>query len=125
MLDHVGVYITDIESAKKFYTAALKPLGYELLSEFPEWSVIGLGKGGVSDVWFSQREAAHNVHIAVAAESKEAVIAFHQAALASGASDNGAPGYRTEYSPGYYAAFVIDPFGNNLEAVFHDPTPSA
>ncbi len=124
MLGHIGVYVEDIEKAKVFYPAALKPLGYELLSDFPEWSVIGLGAGGNSDLWISQREANHNVHIAINAENKEAVQAFHAAALDAGASDNGAPGYRKEYTPGYYGAFVIDPFGNNLEAVFHDPNPS-
>ena len=125
MLDHIGVYVTDIEQAKTFYIPALRPLGYEKLSEFPEWSVIGFGKNGVSDLWFSQREAAHNVHIAIAADSKEAVEAFHAAAIGAGGTDNGAPGYRKEYTPGYYAAFITDPFGNNLEAVFHDPQPDA
>lgn len=125
MLDHVGLYVTDIEKAKAFYIPALKPLGYAMLSEYSEWSVIGMGTGGVADLWFSQREAAHNVHIALKAESKEAVDAFYTQALEAGATDNGAPGYRTEYSPGYYGAFVTDPFGNNLEAVFHDLTPAA
>ena len=125
MLDHIGVYVNDIEKAKAFYIPTLKPLGYEKLSEFPEWSVIGMGAGGTSDLWLSQREAAHNVHISIKAENAAAVDAFHAAALTSGAADNGAPGYRTEYSPGYYAAFVIDPFGNNLEAVFHDDTKTA
>ncbi len=124
MLGHIGMYVDDIEKATAFYTAALKPLGYELLKELPEWSVIGLGIGDNADLWISQREASHNVHIAINAESKDAVAAFHAAALSAGASDNGAPGYRKEYSPGYYGAFVIDPFGNNLEAVFHDPNPS-
>ena len=125
MLDHVGVYVTDIEKAKAFYIPALKPLGYAMRSEFPEWSVIGMGADGTSDLWFSQREAAHNVHIAIKADSTASVDAFHAAALGAGASDNGAPGYRTEYSPGYYGAFVVDPFGNNLEAVFHDVAKSA
>jgi catechol 2,3-dioxygenase-like lactoylglutathione lyase family enzyme len=125
MIGHIGVYVDDIEKAKVFYSAALKPLGYELLREFPEWSVIGLGAGGNADLWVSQREASHNVHIAIDAADKAAVDAFHASALAAGGNDNGAPGYRTEYSPGYYGAFIIDPFGNNLEAVYHDPTPSA
>ncbi len=125
MLGHIGIYVNDIEKAKTFYIPALKPLGYELISEFPEWSVIGLGANGTADLWISQREAIHNAHIALVAQDKAAVDAFHAAALAAGASDNGAPGYRTDYSPGYYAAFVTDPFGNNFEAVFHDPAPSA
>lgn len=125
MIGHIGVYVDDIEKAKSFYSSALKPLGYELVREFPEWSVIGLGVGGNPDLWLSQREASHNVHIAILAPDKASVDAFHAAALAAGGNDNGAPGYRTEYSPGYYGAFIIDPFGNNLEAVFHDPSPSA
>lgn len=124
MIGHIGVYVDDIEKAKSFYQAALKPLGYELLKEFPEWSVIGFGTGGNADLWISQREASHNVHIALNAESKDAVAGFYNAALSAGASDNGAPGYRKEYAPGYYGAFIIDPFGNNFEAVFHDPSPT-
>lgn len=125
MLDHIGTYVQDIEKAKVFYSAALKPLGYTLISEFPEWSVIGLGTDGKADFWVAQREANHNVHIALAASDKASVDAFHAAALAAGGSDNGAPGYRTEYNAGYYGAFVTDPFGNNLEAVYHDLNPSA
>lgn len=124
MLDHIGVYVTDIEQAKAFYAATLRPLGYEILSEFPEWSVIGMGRDGKADLWVAQREANHNVHIAVTAGSKDAVVAFHAAALSAGGGDNGAPGYRKEYTPGYFAAFITDPFGNNLEAVFHDPSPT-
>ncbi len=123
MIGHIGIYVDDIEKAKAFYSAALKPLGYELLRELPEWSVIGLGANGNPDIWFSQRESVHNVHVAIQAESKEAVQAFHSAGLAAGGSDNGAPGYRKEYAPGYYGAFITDPFGNNFEAVFQDPTP--
>lgn len=124
MIGHIGFYVDDIEKAKAFYGAALKPLGYELLREFPEWSVIGYGADGIPDLWISQREAVHNVHIAIYAHSKDAVLAYHAAAVASGGADNGAPGYRTEYAPGYYAAFITDPFGNNIEAVFNDPNPS-
>ncbi len=123
MIGHIGFYVDDIEKAKAFYGIALKPLGYELLREFPEWSVIGYGAGGNADLWVSQREAVHNVHIAINAPSKEAVNAFHVAGLAVGGADNGAPGYRTDYAPGYYAAFITDPFGNNFEAVYHDPNP--
>ena len=125
MLAHVGIYVDDIEKAKAFYIPALKPLGYEQLSEFPEWSVIGLGAGGTADLWVAQREATHNAHIAITATDKESVDAFHAAGISAGGTDNGAPGYRTEYSPGYYAAFITDPFGNNLEAVYHDQSPTA
>jgi catechol 2,3-dioxygenase-like lactoylglutathione lyase family enzyme len=131
MFDHIGTYVQDIAKAKEFYIAALKPLKYELISEYPEWSVIGLGlpahdgSAAKADFWIAEREANHNVHLALVAADRSAVDAFHAAALAAGGTDNGAPGYRKEYSPGYYAAFIIDPFGNNLEAVFHDPAPEA
>ena len=124
MLDHIGTYVDDIEKAKAFYVATLRPLGYTLLSEFPEWSVIGLGRDGKPDFWVAQREANHNAHVAIVADSKDAVAAFHAAGLAAGGTDNGAPGYRKEYAPGYYGAFITDPFGNNIEAVFHDPAPA-
>ncbi len=125
MLDHIGIYVQDFDKAKTFYSAALAPLGYALVSEFPEWSVAGFGVAGKSDFWISQKEASENVHVAFNAADTATVDAFHGAALAAGGSDNGAPGYRSDYSPGYYAAFVIDPFGNNIEAVFHDPSKSA
>lgn len=125
MLDHVGVYIADFERAKKFYTEALKPIGYSMLKELPEWSTAGFGEtDGSADFWISQREEAENVHICFKASDKATVDAFYAAALAAGAADNGAPGYRKEYDSGYYAAFVTDPDGNNLEVVFNDPNPS-
>ncbi len=124
MLDHIGLYVSDTEKAKTFYTAALAPLGYAVLSEFPEWGVVGFGEHGKSDFWISQK-ASHNAHVAFAATSKASVDAFHAAALAAGGTDNGAPGYRKDYSPGYYGAFITDLDGNNVEAVFHDPAPSA
>ena len=123
MIGHIGIYVDDIEKAKAFYAAALAPLGYAVLKEFPEWSVIGLGVGENADLWISQREANHNVHVALTADSKEMVQAFHAAGVSAGGSDNGAPGYRKEYAPGYYGAFITDPFGNNIEAVFQDLNP--
>ena len=80
------------------------------------------GPEGIDDFAISTSyEPGPGIHIAFAAESREEVDAFHAAALAAGGRDNGAPGVRTEYSPGYYGAFVIDPDGNNVEAVFHAP----
>lgn len=125
MLDHIGIYVSDTEKAKAFYSAALAPIGYKVMSEFPEWKVVGFGDGANADFWISPKEEAHNAHVSFAVQTKEAVDAFHAAGLAAGGSDNGAPGYRKDYSPGYYAAFIKDQDGNNIEAVFHDPTPSA
>ncbi len=124
MLNHIGIYVSEYDAVKKFHQEALKPLGYELIKEFPEWGVCGLGKSGVADLWITKAEATAKVHIAISADDKQTVSAFHAAALAAGGKDNGAPGYRKDYSPGYYAAFVTDPAGNNIEAVFFDPNPS-
>ncbi|MBI5644997.1 VOC family protein [Candidatus Kaiserbacteria bacterium] len=125
MLDHIGIYVSDSEKAKAFYTAALEPLGYTLMMELPEWKVAGFGADGKPDFWISPKEEAHNAHVAFAAKGKDQVDAFYKAAIGAGGKDNGAPGYRTDYSPGYFAAFVHDADGNNIEAVFHDPNPSA
>jgi catechol 2,3-dioxygenase-like lactoylglutathione lyase family enzyme len=123
MLDHISVYVKDYAAAKTFYAAALQPLGYSLQMEFTEWGVGGFGEAGKPDFWISTREQDHNAHVAFLATSAEMVNAFYKAALAAGGKDNGAPGYRPDYSPGYYGAFIIDPSGNNIEAVYHDPNP--
>lgn len=125
MIDHTSLHVKDIEKSKQFYAKALAPLGYEQLSEFPEWKVVGMGANGKSDIWFVGDGADKPGHIAFAAQGKDQVDAFHAAGVASGGSDNGAPGYRKDYSPGYYAAFVHDPDGHNIEVVFHDPNPTS
>jgi len=124
MIDHSGFHVSDIEKSKAFYEKALAPLGYAVISEFPEWKVVGLGVGGKSDFWLVGDGADHPNHIAFAAASKEVVDAFYTAGIANGGTDNGAPGYRQNYTAGYYAAFVKDVDGHNVEAVFHDPNPS-
>lgn len=125
MIAHLTIHVNDIEKDKEFYTEALKPLGYALISEHPEWKLISVGKDGVSEAWVYAGEGAKQVgHVAFSASSKDEVDAFHAAALAHGGKDNGAPGYRKNYTPGYYAAFAFDPSGNNIEAVFMDPNPS-
>lgn len=122
MIDHVSLHVNDFAKAKEFYTKAFAPLGYVLVSEFAEWSVAGFGLPDKPDVWITTDEAKQSTHLALRADSKEVVDAFYKAGLEAGAKDNGAPGYRKEYSPGYYAAFLIDPNGHNIEAVFHDPS---
>ena len=124
MIHHISVYVTDMDKAKAFYSAALKPLGYSLQMEFAEWKVAGFGEPQKPDFWLSGKEEAHNAHVAFASADKAAVDAFYEAAVKAGGSDNGKPGYRKDYSPGYYAAFVHDPFGNNIEAVYMDPNPA-
>jgi catechol 2,3-dioxygenase-like lactoylglutathione lyase family enzyme len=118
MLDHVGIPVSDFERSKRFYEEALSPLGYELIME-PRPGAAGLGRSGKPDFWIGQGERGHPVHVAFAAADRASVKAFHEAAVAAGGRDNGRPGLRPEYHPSYYAAFVLDPDGNNVEAVCH------
>lgn len=122
MITHITIHVNDINSSKEFYTNALKPLGYAQVGDHPEWKLISVGKNGVSDTWIYAAEGAKQIaHVAYSATSKEEVDAFHAAAVAHGGKDNGAPGYRKQYTPGYYAAFAFDPSGNNIEVVYMDP----
>jgi catechol 2,3-dioxygenase-like lactoylglutathione lyase family enzyme len=113
LLDHVHLRVRDLEASKRFYAGALEPLGLEV-------------RGG--EGWFSVDELfvsddgppTSGLHIAFQAKDGESVERFHAAALAAGGTDNGAPGER-EYHKGYYAAFVLDPDGTNVEAVYHGP----
>lgn len=120
MIDHISLHVSDFAKAKVFYAAALAPLGYELKASMDEWSVAGFGEGEKADLWIQADGTKQTGHIAFRASNKDTVDAFYKAALAAGATDNGAPGYRKEYAPGYYAAFVRDADGHNIEVVFHD-----
>lgn len=122
MIQHVSIPVSDVTEAKEFYALALTPLGYKLMYEFED--AAGFMEGGHTSFWVAKKEQIVPTHIAFLAEDKEAVNRFHAAALEAGAEDNGAPGYRN-YSPGYYAAFVLDTAGNNVEAVFFDPEVEA
>ena len=102
--------------AKKFYLAALKPLGYKNNMNFPGAS--GFMEGGHTSFWIMQKKHRDTTHVAFLGKSKKAVQDFYKAALKSGGKDNGGPGFRTDYGPNYYAAFVIDPDGNNIEACY-------
>jgi catechol 2,3-dioxygenase-like lactoylglutathione lyase family enzyme len=121
VIDHLTIGVRDAERSRAFYRAALEPLGF---GELGPWSdeqrEMAFGPPGFDDFAISDKyEPGGQVHIAFSADSREAVDAFHAAALAAGGKDNGAPGERPEYSPGYYGAFVLDPDGHNVEAVFH------
>ena len=118
MLDHVGVRVKDYEWSKRFYTSALAPLGYTVIMEFGG-TTAGLGAKGKPDFWISQGQPTGPLHLAFVSPDRATVDAFYYAALAAGGSDNGGPGLRPEYHPAYYGAFVIDPDGNNVEAVCH------
>lgn len=126
MIDHISVNVSDPAASKAFYEAALAPLGYRVVMEFGPVTGLGAPVPGASegapaspDLWLSPTKSPTPCHIAVAASSTAQVDAFHEAALAAGGKDNGGPGERAHYHPGYYGAFVLDPDGNNLEAVFH------
>ena len=119
MLDHAGLKVSDLDRSKEFYTAALEPLGYSLAMEF-EGAAGYASPEGVADFWLSSGEGA-GTHIAFRAKDRDAVDRFHEAGLAAGGTDNGAPGPRPQYTPTYYAAFVHDPDGHNVEAVCHEP----
>ena len=122
MIDHITLHVNDIEKSKAFYMTALKPFGYELIHEFDDWKLAGFGTKAKAMLWVHGTGATHKAHIALMAKDANAVRAFHKAALKAGATDNGAPGIRKNYSAGYYAAFILDPDGHNIEAVFHDKT---
>jgi catechol 2,3-dioxygenase-like lactoylglutathione lyase family enzyme len=126
-LDHVTLVVSDYPRAKAFYEKALAPLGIKLIVEFGEAG--GFGKDGKPDFWvgvgpssFQRPEHVKTItpqHVAFVAEGRAEVEAFYAAALAAGGKDFGAPGIRAHYHPNYYGAFVLDPDGHNVEAVFH------
>ncbi|MDB5490421.1 MAG: gloA [Micavibrio sp.] len=126
MIDHIGLNASDFERSKAFYTAALAPLGYTKLMEFPggdgSEKVAGFGIAPKTDFWIGEGPAnAPHVHVAFTAKTRAEVDAFYAAAMAAGGRDNGAPGLRPQYHEYYYGAFVLDPDGQNVEAVCHAP----
>ena len=118
MIAHTGLAVRDFKAAQKFYESALAPLGYTAKMQHDE--ATGFNDGKNTDFWIGQRDDVQTMHLAFEAKSKEEVEAFYKAALEAGARDNGRPGYRSDYWPGYYAAFVHDPDGHNVEAVWYD-----
>jgi catechol 2,3-dioxygenase-like lactoylglutathione lyase family enzyme len=120
MLDHVGLNISDYDRSRDFYERALAPLGFSLLME-PAPGTGGFGRDGKPWFWITdkRRPTSENLHIAFAAPDRATVDTFHGAALEAGGTDNGGPGVREIYHPTYYGAFVLDPDGNNIEAVCH------
>ena len=119
MLDHVSLRVQDFERVTAFYRAALAPIGYQVEMEFADY--IGLGEDGKPALWITRTgNPLSPTHIAFRTD-RARVDAFYAAALAAGGADNGAPGVRTDYHPYYYAAYITDPEGNNIEVVCHDP----
>lgn len=126
MIDHTGVPVSDYAKAKAFYDAAFAALGGGLLMEVPAAftggvKVVGYGRDEPA-FWLNEAgEPGPGRHVAFAARDRAEVDAFYAAAMAAGGRDNGGPGLRPDYHENYYAAFVLDPDGNNIEAVCHRP----
>lgn len=128
MLDHVGFAVADVARSRAFYDAALRPLGLSVQMEAtPDQTesggtAIGYGKDGHAFFWIGDNErVGQGTHVAFTVEDRATVDAFHAAGLAAGGTDHGAPGVRAHYHPDYYAAFLLDPDGANIEAVCHKP----
>ena len=128
MLDHVAMPASDLARSTEFYLEALKPLGISMILEIPAdftpagtGGAVGFGSDQKPFFWIGEGPVAeaNHIHVAFTAETRADVDAFYQAALAAGGKDNGAPGLRPHYHENYYGAFVLDPDGNNIEAVCH------
>ena len=113
MYDHLGLHVKDLAASARFYAAALAPLGH-----VADASGTGFGPPDAPGLWrYEWRQGAAATHVAFRAANRAAVDRFHAQGLANGGRDNGAPGLRADYAANYYAAFLVDPDGNNVEAV--------
>ena len=121
MLDHISISVSDFDRSKSFYDRALRPLGITRLYAEGERSA-GYGISPKAFFWIGWRDTPRmGAHIAFTAQDRATVDRFYEEAIAAGGVDNGAPGLRPNYHPGYYGAFVLDPDGYNIEAVCHSP----
>lgn len=120
MIDHFGIKVKNLEASKLFYQKTLAPLGYKIAFDIPQAVSFAEPRNAdpTGDFWLNVGHQEPE-HFAFSAQNEKEVEAFYQAALAAGGKDNGAPGERSQYHPGYYAAYIIDPDGNNIEAVYH------
>ena len=125
MLDHIGLAVTDLAKSRAFYEAALAPLGITVLQVIDEneagGTAVMMGDSEPFFVFADNEQPGEGTHVAFRASSRAQVDGFYEAAMAAGGKDNGAPGIRAQYHPTYYAAFVFDPDGINVEAVCHLP----
>jgi catechol 2,3-dioxygenase-like lactoylglutathione lyase family enzyme len=123
VIDHLGIAVKNFGESKTFYVSALAPLGIGVVMEVTdaEGKAAGLGAEGKPFFWIGEAPIRGSLHLAFAAQTRAQVDAFYAAAMRAGAADNGPPGIRAHYHSNYYAAFVIDPNGVNLEAVCYSP----
>jgi catechol 2,3-dioxygenase-like lactoylglutathione lyase family enzyme len=120
VIDHVSLGVSDLARSREFYRHALTPLGFSELGQWREGaSEVTFGLEEADDFAISTSYPVGGGHVAFAADRRDQVDAFYEAALRAGGQDNGQPGLRPEYSEGYYGAFVLDPDGHNIEAVHH------
>ncbi len=121
IIDHISLTVSDYDTSKKFYEAALGPIGVTVMMEFPTDRGMAAGLGKEKPIlWLSGgAQVKPHVHVAFSASSRAEVDGFYAAALANGGKDNGPPGIREHYHANYYAAFVFDPDGHNIEVVTH------
>jgi catechol 2,3-dioxygenase-like lactoylglutathione lyase family enzyme len=120
IIDHVGLRVSDVEISKNFYTKCLAPLGIKVIAY--EDDNIGFGKDSKAPFWIGpNKDYSRKIHIAFTANNRRQVDEFYTAAKAAGGIDNGPPGIRKRYHPTYYAAFILDPDGHNIEAVCRNP----
>lgn len=120
MIDHFGFGVADLAASKAFWTQAFAPLGVAVVMEGPYG--VGIGRNGKPSLWLYETPTPHApMHVAITADTRAQVDAFHAAALAAGGKDNGPPGLRPHYHANYYGAFAIGPDGHNVEAVCHKP----
>jgi len=127
MIDHMGIAVTDLDRSRRFYEAALGPLGMSVQMEVggdkteSGGTALGFGEPGEKIFWIADGEkVGEGTHVAFKVERRDQVDAFHVEGLKAGGRDNGAPGLRPHYGPNYYAAFLFDPDGANIEAVCYE-----
>jgi predicted lactoylglutathione lyase len=119
MIAHTSLPVSDYARSKAFYSLVLRTLGYHNNMEHGESA--GFNDGKNTDFWITHKNPIVPMHVAFEARSRAEVEAFHTAGLRAGGKEHGGPGYR-DYSPGYFASFILDPDGNNIEAVWYDPS---
>jgi catechol 2,3-dioxygenase-like lactoylglutathione lyase family enzyme len=117
MYAHIGLHVRDLDAAVRFYEAVLLPLGHRLCARDEASASFGPAEDPALYLYRAKRSAGAATHVALRADQRSSVRSFHERGLAAGGKDNGAPGIRADYSPQYYAAFLLDPDGNNVEAV--------